>query len=242
MSVSCGAASVAVTSWTGIISAMTARRVAVIPGAALGAVLLGGAAQTYVWRWGAEGLTAVTNSQFGWALLCFLVAWAWAQGRVSSGMIAGLLTGLGLIVSYYCVQWLADGRHAAVSQFTGTYGIAWTVAAMGGGALVGGLGALAGASAERQPTRKALGLATAALVVGLGPLVWFWADGDVLHDDGIWIAITCYGATGLLLGVFALWKCGIAPFLRGLCLAVLASSAALASLLVLQATLLYTTF
>lgn len=100
---------VPVRSWTGIMSAMTGRRMAVIAEAALCAVLLGGAAQTYVWRWGVEGLTKVSNSQFGWVLLCFVVAWAWARGRVSSGMVAGALTGLGLMGSYYCVQWFADG-------------------------------------------------------------------------------------------------------------------------------------
>jgi hypothetical protein len=238
----CGAANVPVTSCTGIMSAMTRRRIAVIAGAALCAVLIGGVAQTYGWRWGAEGLTKVTNSQFGWTLLCFVVAWAWARGRVASGLAAGGLTGLGLIASYYCVQWFADGWHAAASQFTGTYGFAWTVAATGGGALVGGLGALAGSSAERQPTRKALGLSTAALVVGLGPLAWLVANGDVLHKDGMWVALMFYGAVGLSLGIFALWKCGIAPFLRGLSLGALTSSVALASLLVLQGTVLYTTF
>ncbi len=231
-----------VTSCSGIMSAMTMRRTALIAGAALCAVLIGGVAQTYVWRWGPEGVTKVTNSQFVWALLCFVVAWAWARGRVSSGMVAGGLTGLGLIGSYYCVQWFADSWHSAASQFAGTYGFAWTLAATGGGALVGVLGALAGSPAEVQPTRKALGLSSAAILVGLGPLAWFIINGDALDKDGSWVAITCCGAVGLLLAGFALWKCGIAPFLRGLALGALSSSVALAGLIVLQNTALYTTF
>lgn len=72
--------------------------------------------------------------------------------------------------------------------------------------------------------------------------MWFLANGEVLHKDGIWVAIMFYAVIGLLLGIFALSKCGIAPFLRGLSLGALACSVALASLLVLQDTLLYTTF
>lgn len=215
---------------------------ALTAGAALCAVLIGGVAQTYAWRWGVEPVTKVTNTQFAWMLLCFAVGWAWAGGRMWSGIVAGGLTGLGLIGSYYCVQWLADGWHSAASQFSGTYGLAWTVAATGGGAMVGGMGALAGSSAEVQPTRKALGLSTAALIVGLGPLVWFITSGQALHKDGIWVAIVFYGAVGVLLATLALRKCGIASFLRGLGLGAIASSVALAGLLVLQSTVLYTTF
>lgn len=206
------------------------------------AVFIGGVAQTYAWRWGVDGVTKVTNSQFAWMLLCFLVALGWARGRVSSGMVAGALAGLGLIASYYCVQWFADGWHSAASQFGDTYGLAWTLSATGGGALIGSVGALAGSSAEVQPTRKAFGLSTAALVVGLGPLGWFMTNGDVLHKDGIWVAIAFYGAVGLLLGLLALWKCGIASFMRGLAWGTAACSVVLAGLLVLQSTVLYTTF
>ena len=173
---------------------MTSRRAALIVGAALGAVLIGGVAQTYGWRWRAEGVAKVTNSQFTWMLLCFVVAWALAPARVSWGMVAGGSTGLGLIASYYCVQWFADGWHAAASQFGGAYGFAWTVGATGGGALVGGLGALAGSSAKVEPVRKAFGLSTAALVVGLGPLVWFMTNNGVLVEAGMWAAVIFYGA------------------------------------------------
>lgn len=221
---------------------MTGRRIALIAGAGLYAVLIGGVAQTYAWRWGVEPVTKVTNSQFAWMLLCFVVAWALAGGRLSAGIVAGGVTGLGLIGSYYCVQWLADGWHSAASQFSGAYGAAWTVAAAGGGALVGGLGALAGSSADVQPTRKAIGLSTSALVLGLGPLVWFIRNGDSLHQDGIWVAVAFYGAVGVLLGTYALRKCGISSFMRGLGLGGMASSVALVGLLVLQSTVLYPTF
>ena len=221
---------------------MTGRRIALIAGAVSCAVLIGGIAQTYAWRWGVEPVTTVTNSQFSWMLLCFVVAWAWARGRVSSGVVAGGVTGLGLISSYYGVQWLADGWHSAASQFSGTYGLAWTVAATGGGALVGGLGALAGSSADVQPTRKALGLSTSALVLGLGPLVWFIRTSGSLHKDGIWVAIGFYGAVGVLLAAHALRTCGVSSFMRGLGIGAMASSVALVGLLVLQSTVLYPTF
>lgn len=230
------------TACSGIILDMTGRRMFSIAGAALCAVLIGGVAQTYAWRWGVDPVTKVTNSQFAWLLLCFVVAWARARGRVLSGIVAGGLTGVGLIASYYCVQWFADGWHAAASQFSGTYGLAWTVAATGGGALVGGLGALAGSAAETKPTQQAVGLMTAALIVGLGPLVWFMANGDVLRKDGIWVAIAFYGAVGVLLGTLALRKCGISAAMRGLGLGAMASSVVLAGLLALQSTVLYTTF
>jgi hypothetical protein len=233
---------VTLTYGNGIMSAMPGPRTYLVAGAALCAILIGGVAQTFVWRWGLDGVTKVTNSQFAWALLCFVVALAWARGRVSSGMGAGGLTGVGLISSYYGVQWFADGWHSAASQFAGTYGFAWTVAATGGGALVGLLGGLAGSSAEVHPTRKAVGLSTTALLVGLGPLAWFKINGDLLHQDGIWVAITFYGAVGAGLGALALWKCGLAPFLRGLAVGALASLVALAGLLVLQGSVLYTTF
>ena len=213
-----------------------------IPVAVLGAVLIGGVAQTYVWQWGIDWLTKVTNSQFAWMLLCFGVAWTWARGRLSSGLLAGGLTGLGLIASYYCVQWLEDGWHAAASQFSGTFGPAWTVAAIGGGALVGVLGALAGSSGEAQPVRKSVGLSTAALVVGLGPVVWFASKGDLLYKDGTWVAIAFYAAVGLSLALVGLRQCGFASFVRGLVIGTLASVVVLAGLLLLQGTVLYTTF
>ena len=122
------------------------------------------------------------------------------------------------------------------------YGFAWTLAAAGGGALIGSLGALAGSSAEVHPTRKALGLSTAALVVGLGPVAWIITNGDVLHQDGTWVAITFYGEVGLLLGILALWTCGIASFMRGLALGAVACAVVLAGLLALQRTVLCTTF
>jgi hypothetical protein len=221
---------------------MTGRRVGVFAAAALAAVAIGGLAQAYVWRWGIDGLTTTTNSQFGWMLLCFLVSWRWARGRVRSGILAGALTGFGLIASYYLVQWLADDWHAAASQFTGSFGVAWTLAAIGGGALVGLLGALAGSADRARPLRKSVGIATAALVVGLGPVLWYLVRGRTLSTNGIWVAIVFYGAVGLTLAVIGLRQCGAASFVRGLLVGASASVAVLAGLLVLQGTVLYTTF
>src|SRR4051794_27490942 len=221
---------------------MTVPRAVVIGFAVPGALVIGGVAQAYAWRLGHDGLTDTTNSQFGWMLLCFVVAWAWARGRVASGLLAGALTGMGLTASYYCVQWLAEGAHSALSQLTGSHGLAWTVAATCGGALVGVLGALASSRRERHPPRKAGGVSTAALIVGLGPLGWFAVKGDSFNSNGIWVPITFYGAVGVSLALIGLRECGFASFLRGLLIGASAALVMLAGLLVLQGTVLYTTF
>ena len=220
---------------------MNGRRTALISVAA-GAVLLGGVTQAYAWRWGMEPLAKVVNTQFAWTLLCFVAAWGWARGRVLSGMAAGALTGLGLIASFYLLQWLASGWHAAESQFVHSSGPAWVIASVGGGAVIGILGALASCSPQERPIHKALGLSTAALIVGLGPLTWFVINGESLHRDWNWVATGFYGTVGLILLTLALRLCGISSFLRGLALAAVGSAAALGSLLILQSTVLYTTF
>lgn len=221
---------------------MTGRRKGVIAAATGGAVLIGGVAQTYAWRWGIEPLTKVTNTQFAWTLLCFVVAWAWAQGRLRSGMVAGGLTGFGLIASYYSLQWLADGWHAAESQFTHSSGPAWVIASAGCGAVIGCLGTLASVPAAEHPTLKALGLSTMGLVLALGPLLWSVLNDGALREDWNWAAPAFYATVGLSLGTLALRRCGVPAFLRGLGLATVGTAAALGSLLVLQSTLLYTTF
>src|SRR3954452_1199126 len=108
------------------------RRDVIATGAVVGAVVVGGISQTYLWRWGFDGLGNVLGSQFTWVLLTFAVAWAWARGRPLSGAAAGALTGSALIASYYATQWLADGRHAALAQLTKAGGFAWTAASIGG--------------------------------------------------------------------------------------------------------------
>lgn len=220
---------------------MTERRTSVIAAAAGGAVVIGGVTQAYAEGWGLEPLTVVTNTQFAWTLLCFVVAWALAQGRLTSGLVAGGLTGLGLITSYYGLQWVADGWDAAASQFTHSSGAAWVVASVGCGAVIGSLGALAGSSATDHPTRKALGLATMGLVLALGPLLWSILDEGTLREDWRWFAAAVYAAVGLFLGALALRRCGVTAFLRGLGLATVGAAAAFGCLLALQSTVLYAT-
>lgn len=168
--------------------------------------------------------------------------WPLTGRRVGLIAAAGGLTGLGLIVSYYCLQWQADGWHSAEAQFTQSAGIAWVAASVVGGALIGGLGAWAGCSAQDRPIRKALGLSTAGLVLGLGPILWFVFNGEVVREDWNWVVVAFYATVGSALGLLALLRCGTAPFLRGLALAAVSTVAALGALLALQSTVLYTTF
>lgn len=218
------------------------RRLSVVLGASVGALLIGGVAQAYAWRWGADWLVKVTNSQFAWLLLCFVVAAAWTGRRRWSGALAGALTGLGLIASYYAVQWLADGWESASSQFSSSFGLAWSIAAIAGGGLAGALGSLASASADHHPVRSAFALSTAALLTGLGPLASSVASAGRLTADGMWVAIAFYASIGAGLLVIALRRYGIGAFLRGLALAAPVSSALLAALFLLQRTVLYPTF
>jgi hypothetical protein len=200
----------------------------------LGALLIGGISQTFLWRWGLGGLTNVTGSQFMWVLLAFGVAWGWAEGRLVHGAAAGGVPGLALIASYYATQWVADGRHSAVAQFTKTGGIAWTLAATGGGAVIGLFGALASMNGRERPTLKALGVATPAVVVGVGPALWILATGDSLRASGLIPVLgVCVLAGGVLLW-YAVRTCGPAASIRALPVSVGIGATALAALLWLQ--------
>jgi hypothetical protein len=207
-----------------------------------GAVLIGGVAQAFVWRWDIDWLTAVSSSQFLWGLLCFYVAWGWSRGRLLPGVAAGATTGLGLIASYYVVQWLVDGRHAALDQFTESRGLAWTAASVIGGAGVGLLGALAAAPATTHPRRKAFGLVGTALIVAGGPAAWWISRGDQLRPDGSAISVATFVCVGAALLATALWRCGPGDTIRGGVPAVLLATVVLAMLYVLEPRLLYLTF
>jgi hypothetical protein len=209
---------------------------------AVGAFLVGGVGQAVVWRWDIDWLTAVSGSQFLWVLLCFFVAWAWSLGRLLPGAAAGAITGLMLIVSYYVVQWLLDGRHAAVAQFTESRGLAWTGASVVGGAAVGLLGALAAASASTTPRRKAFGLVSAALIMGLGPAAWLTLTAERAQRDGASIAAAIFVCVAVGLLWVALRRCGLAHTIRGGIPAVAVTVALLVTLLVLQRSVLYMTF
>ncbi len=200
----------------------------------LGALLVGGISQTFFWRWGLGGLSDVVGSQFMWVLLAFCVAWGWAEGRVGRGAAAGAVTGLTLIVSYYAMQWVADGRHAALAQFTKTGGIEWTMAAIGGGAVIGVLGGLASANGRERPRLKALGLATPAVIVGGGPVLWILTNGEHLGLSGRVIAAGVFVLVGGALMLYAVRTCGLIVSLQALAVSAAIGAASLVGLLWLQ--------
>jgi hypothetical protein len=200
----------------------------------LGALLIGGVSQAFLWRWGLGGLSTVTGSQFMWVLLAFSVAWGWADGRVDQGAAAGGVTGLALIASYYAMQWLADGRHSALAQFSKTGGVAWTVAAIGGGAVIGLLGALASMNGRERPKLKALGVATPAVIVGVGPALWLLTNGHYLEPSRLLPATAVFMLAGGALLLYAVRTCGPAASTQALAISVGIGAIALAGLLWLQ--------
>lgn len=184
------------------------RRTGAVVFGALGALLVGGVSQTWLWRWGLAGVSTVTGSQFMWALLIFGVAWAWAEGRVVAGVCAGAVTGLALTSSYYLTQWLADGPHAATSQFAAS-GPAWTLAAAAGGAMVGLFGAFAGTDSLLRPRLKAIGLTTPAVVVAGGPTLWILSHGASFGEARLVPAAAVFLLAGLSLLWYAVRTCGV---------------------------------
>jgi hypothetical protein len=209
----------------------------------LGAFLIGGVSQAFLWRSTFEALTYVTNSQFSWVLLTFGVAWAFAEGRVRAGVAAGSLTGLGLIISYYAMQWVADGRHSALAQFSKTGGVAWTVAAVGGGALMGLFGGLASMKARERPRMKALGITTPAVIVGVGPATWILVNSAYLDVSRSLPAVAVFVLVGASLVLVAARTCGRTASIQAVAIAVGISTVALAGLLILETNgWLYLTF
>ncbi|RYU15583.1 hypothetical protein [Nocardioides iriomotensis] len=222
---------------------MLMRRTASVAGLVAVAVLVGGVFQVLLWRWDLGAISVVATSQFTWVLLAFGAGWAWAGGHIGRGAAAGALTGLVLIVSYYGMQWLVDGRHAAVAQLSDSGGLAWTVAAVGGGALMGLLGGLASADARERSGPKALGIVTAALVVGAGPTLWLLVTGGDLPARGVLPAAVVFAVVGTTLLVHAVRSCGVRACLRGLAGALVLAGVALGGLWWLQVSgLLYVTF
>jgi hypothetical protein len=213
---------------------VTRRQVVAAPLGLMGALFVGGFSQAFLWRWGFEGLADVTGSQFMWVLLTFGVAWGWAGGRLGRGVIAGLLTGLALIASYYVFQWVADGRHAAIAQFSGTGGVAWTLAAMGGGALIGLFGALASMETRERPRLKAVGITTPALIVGVGPPLWLLVNGQYLDTARLLPAIVVFVIVGAALFLVTFRTCGPIVSMQALAVSFGFGAAALAGLWMLQ--------
>lgn len=219
---------------------VTRRGGAVIVGL-LGALLVGGVSQAFLWRGDFAALADVTNSQFTWALLTFGVAWAFADGRVGAGVAAGALTGLCLITSYYALQWVAEGRHSAVAQFSKSGGEAWTVAAVCAGALMGLFGGLASLRSRERPRAKALGITTPAVIVGLGSTTWALVNREYLDLSRLVPAVFLVVAAALF--VVAVRSCGPRASGYALAVSVGTGAAAIAGLLVLETNgWLYLTF
>jgi hypothetical protein len=210
------------------------RRGGVVVLGLLGALLIGGVSQAFLWRWGLGGLSNVTGSQFMWVLLAFSVAWGWADGRVDQGAAAGGVTGLTLIASYYAMQWVADGRHSALAQFSKTGGVAWTLAAVGGGAVIGLFGALASMDGRERPKLKALGVATPAVIVGVGPALWLLTNGRYLEPSRLLPAAAVFMLAGGGLLLYTVRACGPAASTQALAISVGIGAVALAGLLWLQ--------
>ena len=209
----------------------------------LGAFLVGGVSQAFLRRSDFDALASVTNSQFMWVLLTFGVAWAFADGRVGAGVAAGSLTGLCLITNYYAVQWVADGRHSAVAQFSKTGGVAWTFAAICGGALMGLFGGLASMKTRERSRMKALGITTAAVIIGLGPTVWVLVNTDSLDISRLVPAVAVFTLLGATLLLVAIRTCGPTASIQALAVSVGTGAAALAGLLILETNgWLYLTF
>lgn len=209
------------------------RRSAAATVGSLGALLLG-ASQAFLWRWGHDGLASVTSSQFMWILLTFGVAWGWARGRPGPGVAAGGMTGMALISCYYALQWAADGRHSAVTQFSRSGGVAWTLAAVGGGALMGLFGALAGMDVRERARLKALGIITPAVIVGVGPIVWLGTNGEHLDPARLSPAASVFVLVGVGLLAVAARVCGWFASFQGLALSLALGAAAIVGLLMLQ--------
>lgn len=211
---------------------MTRRGVAVTLGLS-GALLVGGVSQAYLWRWGFEGLASVTSSQFTWILLIFGVSWGAAGGRLGPGSAAGGLTGLALMVSYYAMQWVADGRHSALAQFS-TGGVFWTVAAIGGGAVIGLFGALASMEVRERPRLKALGITTPAVIVSVGPLMWILTNSEYLDPSRLLPAVAVFVISGAALLLVAARTCGPIASIQALAISIGLGVASLVGLLMLQ--------
>lgn len=210
------------------------RRGGVVVLGALGALLIGGVSQAFMWRWGLDGLSNVTGSQFMWVLLTFGVAWGWAEERLVRGALAGGVTGLALTISYYVMQWVADGSHSAISQFSESGGLAWTLAAIGGGAAMGLFGALASLNGRERPRLKALGVATPAVILGVGPALWILTDSRSLEPSRLLPAAAVFAMAGILLLVYAIRTCGTSASLQAIAVSAGVGVTALVGLLWLQ--------
>ncbi|QNN51297.1 hypothetical protein [Nocardioides mesophilus] len=121
-----------------------------------------------------------------------------------------------------------------MAQFTKTGGVPWTVAAVGGGAVMGLFGALAGLDGHDRPRSKALGFATPALIIAGGPPLWIWVNGQHLNAPGLLPAVAAFTIIGAALLVVNARTCGRVPCLQALAISSGCGTIALGGLLMLQ--------
>lgn len=206
----------------------------------LAAVLVGGVAQAWLWRLGIEPLTAVLNTQFAWACLLYAAGWA-APRRTGWSALAGAVTGVVLIGSYYLCQALADGARSATDQFTDARGPAWVVATVGVGTVLGVLGGWSARTTDR-PVRAGFGLLTMAAALVLGPVLLVGLYGGDVPTISRLVVPAVYGVLGLALAVHAVRRVPRDCLARGAAAAVVAGAAGLGVLVLLMTRVLYRTF
>lgn len=95
-------------------------------------------------------------------------------------------------------------------------------------------GALAGLDGRDRPRLKALGFATPALIVGGGPPLWIWVNGQSLNVPGLLPAVPVFMIIGAALLVVTARTCGRVPCLHALALSAGFGTVALGGLLILQ--------
>jgi hypothetical protein len=206
----------------------------------LAAFLVGGVAQAWLWRLGIEPLTAVVNTQFAWATVVYAAGWA-APRRTRRAALAGAAAGAVLIGRYYLCQALADGTGSATAQFAKSRGVAWVVATVAVGMVLGVLGGWSARTRDR-PVRAGFALLTMAAALVLGPLLLVGLyGGDVVAASRVVVPVV-YGAIGLALTLHAVRRVPRHCLARGGAAAVVAGAAGLGLLVLLMTRVLYRTF
>lgn len=206
----------------------------------LAAFLVGGVAQAWLWRLGVEPLTAVVNTQFAWAVILYAAGWA-APRRTRWAALTGAVTGAVLIGGYYLCQALADGTGSATAQFAKSHGVAWVVATIAVGIVLGVLGGWSARAGDR-PVRAAFALFTMAAALVLGPLLLVGLYGGEVSATSRLVVPVAYGVIGVALALHAVRRVPCHYLARGAAAALVASAAGLGVLVLLMTRVLYRTF